>query len=133
MLIVTRRLGQGIRVGEDVRVVLMEVRGKQVRLGIEAPDRVRSTAKRSPTRGDVVALGGRPRQISGDLESLMHPIRDGLGETPPESLVAGGNASAYATVVGRDAASRSFRFGARNQIFLGRVAASDPNPAVRHP
>lgn len=37
MLIVTRKLGQAVRVGDDVRVVVMEVRGKQVRLGIEAP------------------------------------------------------------------------------------------------
>jgi carbon storage regulator len=36
-LIVTRKLGQAVRVGDDVRVVVMEVRGKQVRLGIEAP------------------------------------------------------------------------------------------------
>jgi len=37
VLIVTRKLGQAVRVGDDVRVVVMEVRGKQVRLGIEAP------------------------------------------------------------------------------------------------
>jgi len=40
-LIVTRTLGQAVRIGDDVRVVLMEIRGKkQVRLGIEAPANV---------------------------------------------------------------------------------------------
>jgi carbon storage regulator len=41
MLILTRKLGQAVRVGDDVRVVVMDVRGKQVRLGIEAPDDVK--------------------------------------------------------------------------------------------
>lgn len=37
MLILTRRIGEGVFVGDNVRVVVLEVRGKQVRLGIEAP------------------------------------------------------------------------------------------------
>jgi carbon storage regulator CsrA len=40
VLILTTKLGQAVRIGDDVRVVLMEVRDKQVRLGIEAPDHV---------------------------------------------------------------------------------------------
>jgi len=40
VLIVTRKPGQAVRIGEDIRVVLMESRGKQVRIGIEAPDDV---------------------------------------------------------------------------------------------
>ncbi len=37
MLILTRRIGEGVIIGDDVRVVVLEVRGKQVRLGLEAP------------------------------------------------------------------------------------------------
>jgi flagellar assembly factor FliW len=37
LLILTRRIGEGVIIGDDVRVVVLEVRGKQVRLGIEAP------------------------------------------------------------------------------------------------
>lgn len=37
MLILTRRIGEGVIIGDDIRVVVLEVRGKQVRLGIEAP------------------------------------------------------------------------------------------------
>lgn len=37
MLILTRRIGEGLIIGEDIRAVVLEVRGKQVRLGIEAP------------------------------------------------------------------------------------------------
>jgi carbon storage regulator len=34
-------LGEAVQVGDDVRVVVMDVRGKQVRIGIEAPASVR--------------------------------------------------------------------------------------------
>jgi flagellar assembly factor FliW len=37
LLILTRRIGEGVIIGDDIRVVVLEVRGKQVRLGIEAP------------------------------------------------------------------------------------------------
>jgi carbon storage regulator len=41
MLILTRKLGEIIRVGDDVTIRVLEVRGGQVRLGIEAPEDVR--------------------------------------------------------------------------------------------
>ena len=41
MLVLTRRLGEIIRVGENVTVRVLEVKGNQVRLGIEAPGDVR--------------------------------------------------------------------------------------------
>jgi flagellar assembly factor FliW len=37
MLILTRKVGESILVGDNIRVVLLEVRGRQIRLGIEAP------------------------------------------------------------------------------------------------
>ncbi len=37
MLILTRKSGEGIRIGEDIRFVILEIKGNQVRIGIEAP------------------------------------------------------------------------------------------------
>lgn len=37
MLILTRRIGESIRVGDDVVVTIFEVRGDSVRVGIDAP------------------------------------------------------------------------------------------------
>ena len=37
MLILTRKVGEGIRIGDDVRVVVLEVHGNHVKIGIEAP------------------------------------------------------------------------------------------------
>ena len=41
MLVLTRKLGEVIRVGDAVTVHVLEVRGNQVRLGVEAPADVR--------------------------------------------------------------------------------------------
>jgi carbon storage regulator len=40
MLILTRRVGENLRIGEEVSVVVLEVNGNQVRLGITAPKSV---------------------------------------------------------------------------------------------
>jgi hypothetical protein len=37
MLILTRKIDEAIRVGEDIRIVLVQIKGGQVRLGIECP------------------------------------------------------------------------------------------------
>jgi carbon storage regulator len=41
MLVLTRKLGEQILIGADIRVVVVGVRGERVRLGVIAPDSVR--------------------------------------------------------------------------------------------
>ncbi len=41
MLVLTRKVNQSIMIGEGVEVVVLDVRGEQVRLGIKAPDNVK--------------------------------------------------------------------------------------------
>ena len=62
MLVLTRRVGESLRIGDDVAVTVREVRGAQVRLGVEAPSRVavhreevyeRIRAGASPAREDA--------------------------------------------------------------------------------
>ena len=36
MLVLTRKVGEGITIGDDIKIVVMQVKGKQVRLGIKA-------------------------------------------------------------------------------------------------
>lgn len=38
MLTLTRKAGQKIRIGDDIEIVVREIRGRQVRLGISAPE-----------------------------------------------------------------------------------------------
>jgi len=41
MLILTRKKDEAIRLGEDIRIVLVQIKGGQVRLGIECPSHMR--------------------------------------------------------------------------------------------
>ena len=40
MLVLTRKLREAIVVNEEIKVTILEVRGKTVRLGIEAPPHI---------------------------------------------------------------------------------------------
>ncbi len=40
MLILTRRVGEALKIGDEVSVTVLRVKGDQVRLGIEAPKSV---------------------------------------------------------------------------------------------
>ena len=40
MLILTRRVGETLVIGDDVKVTVLGIRGHQVRIGIEAPKEV---------------------------------------------------------------------------------------------
>jgi len=57
MLVLTRKLGEIVRVGEAITVRVLEVKGNQVRLGVEAPADVR------------ISRGGLPRRPEGARSS----------------------------------------------------------------
>lgn len=52
MLVISRKLGETVRLGPDIVVKVLRVRSGQIRLGIEAPDSV------------VIEHGGEPFQQS---------------------------------------------------------------------
>jgi carbon storage regulator len=37
MLILTRKVGESVTIGDKIKVYVIEIKGRQVRLGIEAP------------------------------------------------------------------------------------------------
>ena len=41
MLILTRRVGEALMVGDDTKIVVLGVKGSQIRLGINAPKDVK--------------------------------------------------------------------------------------------
>jgi carbon storage regulator len=69
MLILKRKLGQAIDVGDDVRIVLKEIRGGQVKIGIEAPREVRIT--RSEVTRTVRDENLRAARSSTNAEDLL--------------------------------------------------------------
>jgi len=40
MLILTRRTGETLNIGDDIEVTVLDVKGNQVRIGITAPEEV---------------------------------------------------------------------------------------------
>jgi carbon storage regulator len=61
MLVLTRRVNERIVIGDDVTVTVLEVRGDQVRLGIEAPRDVKvfreEVLQRDPPPADPPPAG----------------------------------------------------------------------------
>lgn len=71
MLIITRRAGQKIMLGDDITVHVMEIVGNSVRLGVEAP-------KSLPVyREEIWAAVKEENQASAsaDTESMPRPAR----------------------------------------------------------
>ena len=40
MYVVTRKINEELLIGETIRIVVLEIAGRQVKLGIDAPDHV---------------------------------------------------------------------------------------------
>lgn len=58
MLVLTRKVGEGVKIDENIFVRIVQVKGKQVRLGIEAPKETRIQREElnspKPPMGEVV-------------------------------------------------------------------------------
>lgn len=69
MLILTRRVGETIKIGDDVTITVLSIRGQQARFGVDAPRDV------SVHRGEIYdkIQNGENRQ-------------DGNGESAPDVL-----------------------------------------------
>jgi carbon storage regulator len=52
MLVLTRRVGESLRIGNDIQVMIVSVRGQQARIGIRAPKTVRVKGQAPPKRGE---------------------------------------------------------------------------------
>lgn len=68
MLILTRKLGEGIRVNDDVSIKIVDIRGGQVRLGIDAPRSVpvhREEVYEMIRRQNELAAACAPESLEG--------------------------------------------------------------------
>ncbi len=89
MLTLTRRPGQRIRIGDGIVIVVKDVKGKQVRLGIEAPPGV--PIYREEIYQEIVREMGEAASIAENdlIDSILGPA--GLGGqatvTTPGSIV----------------------------------------------
>ncbi|PWG60984.1 carbon storage regulator [Sediminicurvatus halobius] len=65
MLILSRRAGETILIGDDIRVTVSAIQGGQVRVGIDAPAEVRIV------RGELADADSQPKPINGDDDGVV--------------------------------------------------------------
>jgi carbon storage regulator len=65
MLVLTRKIGERIRIGDTVTVQVLEVRGSQVRLGVEAPADIRILREEIYQPGDLNGSLAHPSNGTG--------------------------------------------------------------------
>lgn len=73
MLILTRRVGESVVIGEDVTVTVLGVKGNQVRIGINAPKHVavhREEIAERIKNGQGADRGGNTEEPASPRESL---------------------------------------------------------------
>ena len=78
MLVLTRRGEEGIHIGADVRIVVLDISGDQVRIGIEAP------AHKSILRDEVFERVARANSEAAK-SALAEPTGNGNANEKEES------------------------------------------------
>ncbi len=96
MLILTRKLGESITIGDDIKVSVLGIRGRQVRLGIEAPVKVVvhreeiyvkiQAENRNASKGSKGDFFGVVNMIKGKIkgDKQVRPAAIDYKENPPK-------------------------------------------------
>lgn len=77
MLILARKPGESIRIGDDIKITVVRVRRNEVRIGFDAPREIEITMDRPAKNGDkegsdaktAPARSGRERAAKTDAET----------------------------------------------------------------
>lgn len=91
MLVLTRKQGQSIVIGDGIEVFVVEVRGDQVRLGIQAPrsvpvvrrevlDQIRAE-NREAAQADTESLNALANPVDADEIPADIPVHDEADES----------------------------------------------------
>lgn len=88
MLILTRKLGESITIGDNIKVTVLGVYGKQVRLGIDAPQKVvvhrEEVYVRIQQENRKAAETGK-KDLSSVVNMLKNKFRNDLGKDEHKS------------------------------------------------
>ncbi len=81
MLVLTRRLGETIVIGDDIIIKIVDIHGKQIRVGIEAP------AEISVYRGEIyerIMLENKAavEAALGDVKTMTDGLKELMSSQP---------------------------------------------------
>jgi carbon storage regulator len=79
MLVIRRRAGETVVIGEHAEVEILEICGNQVKLGIRAPREVLVMRKEVQLTSAENRVASRPVSPAG-MESVIHRLRQIAGE-----------------------------------------------------
>jgi len=86
VLILTRKIGESILVGDNIRVMLLEIRGRQIRLGIEAPADIvvlREEIAQRLTDENLRAASFNYQEVRQALNGVALEVGNRFGWRPP--------------------------------------------------
>ena len=88
MLILTRKIGESILIGDNIRLVVLEIRGRQIRLGIDAPPDIvvlREEIAQRLTDENLRASSFHYPEVQLALNALALEFPHQLARRPPRS------------------------------------------------
>ena len=131
MLVLTRKTDETIKIGEDVEITVIRVRGNSVRIGIKAPKEIRVT------RGE---LDSKPRQQPADVSiktaqpsGRREPITTGETQSPERPLDKRANdkrVNDKVKRVNRIAAYSENQANGPSRIIIGRTTRDPQQPLL---
>ncbi|TCP57839.1 carbon storage regulator CsrA [Tumebacillus sp. BK434] len=78
MLVLSRKAGESIRIGDDVTVTVLEVKGDQIRLGIEAPKQIK--VHRQEVYAEILELN-RQAAVQKTNRTQLNSLLKGLSKS----------------------------------------------------
>lgn len=83
MLILTRKLGESINIGDDIKITVLGIHGRQVRLGVIAPQKV--MVHREEVYFKIQEENKKATQVKKEeAAKLSKMVRERLKEKPPK-------------------------------------------------
>ena len=73
MLVLTRKLQEQIRIGDNVTITVLRVKGQAVRIGIEAPRDVRVIRGELPREGQAATQGEDSAECAAEPAASISP------------------------------------------------------------
>lgn len=88
MLVLTRKPGQSIFIGDDIRITLKEIKGNQVRVGIDAPSSVR--IYREEIYLQIMEENKSAAALSAELPADLGQVAEAWKAGKPQTLASMG-------------------------------------------